>query len=83
MEKSGALAKRREKEKNEKYKAQLAAKQIHFVPFIMEFNGGYGEQAQDFFSDLVQPVKDKLNIENAGAMIANFRRCISFKKTEI
>ena len=46
MKKPGALAEMREQEKNDKYKETLAKRNINFIPFITEINGGgYGSQA--------------------------------------
>ena len=40
MEKPGAVAEMREQEKNDKYKETLAKRNINFILFIMEVNGG-------------------------------------------
>ena len=78
MEKPGAVVEMREQQKNDKYKETLAKRNINFIPFIMEINGGYSSQAQEFFSMITQSVKDKLNIDDVSAVISNFKNCISF-----
>ena len=67
----------REQDKNTKYKKALAVRRIKFLPFTIEFYGGFGALTERVFKDLEFQAKQKLNREVEGLM-RNFQQCISF-----
>ena len=67
----------REQDKNTKYKNALAVRRIKFLPFTIEFYGGFGALTERVFKDLGFQAKQKLNREVEGLM-RSFQQCISF-----
>ena len=57
----GKLAQKREEEKIAKYEKALAAKQTKFLPFILEFYGGFGRCALEATKGFKKMARAKLN----------------------